>query len=66
MCVHRCGWTSKYAYAYLNLLEKKDLWPAGHLVWLPVLDVTMQTWEKTNQTSEKMRAQTLLSLETGD
>jgi hypothetical protein len=28
MCVHRCGWTSKYAYAYLKLLERKDLWPA--------------------------------------
>lgn len=28
MCVHKCGWTSKYAYAYLKLLERKDLWPA--------------------------------------
>ena len=28
MCVHKCGWTSKYAYAYLMLLERKDLWPA--------------------------------------
>lgn len=28
MCVHKCGWTSKYAYAYLKLLEAKDLWPA--------------------------------------
>jgi hypothetical protein len=28
MCIHRCGWTSKYAYAYLKLLERKDLWPA--------------------------------------
>jgi hypothetical protein len=28
MCVHKCGWTSKYAYAYLKLLDGKDLWPA--------------------------------------
>jgi len=28
MCVHKCGWTSKYAYAYLKLLGRKDLWPA--------------------------------------
>ncbi|KAF7863065.1 hypothetical protein EAF04_007148 [Stromatinia cepivora] len=27
ICVHKCGWTSKYAYAYLNLLEDKQLWP---------------------------------------
>jgi hypothetical protein len=31
MCVHRCGWTSKYAYAYLKLLEREQLWPAGLL-----------------------------------
>jgi hypothetical protein len=28
MCVQRREWTSKYAYAYLKLLERKDLWPA--------------------------------------
>ncbi|PVH69810.1 hypothetical protein DL98DRAFT_564318 [Cadophora sp. DSE1049] len=28
MCVHKCGWTSKYAYAYLKMLETRDLWPA--------------------------------------
>ena len=27
MCVHKCGWTSKYAYAYLKLLERRGLWP---------------------------------------
>jgi hypothetical protein len=27
-CVHRCGWSSKYAYAYLNSLQRQDLWPA--------------------------------------
>jgi hypothetical protein len=27
MCVHRCGWTSKYAYAYLKLLERKTFDP---------------------------------------
>lgn len=27
MCVHKYRWTSKYAYAYLKLLERKDLWP---------------------------------------
>lgn len=27
-CVHKCGWTSKYAYAYMNLLQSRDLWPA--------------------------------------
>ncbi|KAH7357230.1 hypothetical protein BKA65DRAFT_524386 [Rhexocercosporidium sp. MPI-PUGE-AT-0058] len=27
MCVHKCGWTSKYAYAYLKSLERKYLWP---------------------------------------
>ncbi|KAJ5544098.1 hypothetical protein N7494_005377 [Penicillium frequentans] len=26
-CVHRCGWTSKYAYAYIQLLETQSLWP---------------------------------------
>jgi hypothetical protein len=30
-CVHWCGWSSKYAYAYLKLLEKRDLWPT-HLL----------------------------------
>ncbi|KAH7019591.1 hypothetical protein EDB80DRAFT_600972 [Ilyonectria destructans] len=28
LCVHKCGWTSKYAYAYIKLLEREDLWPA--------------------------------------
>ncbi|KAH7407173.1 hypothetical protein BKA64DRAFT_408839 [Cadophora sp. MPI-SDFR-AT-0126] len=31
-CIHKCGWTSKYAYAYayayLKLLETRGLWPA--------------------------------------
>lgn len=27
LCVHRCGWTSKYAYAYIKLLEREHLWP---------------------------------------
>jgi hypothetical protein len=27
LCVHRCGWTSKYAYAYMMLLEQQNLWP---------------------------------------
>ncbi|KAK2057686.1 hypothetical protein LY76DRAFT_593972 [Colletotrichum caudatum] len=27
-CVHRCGWTSKYAYAYIKLLQREYLWPA--------------------------------------
>ncbi|SPJ83766.1 uncharacterized protein FTOL_10282 [Fusarium torulosum] len=27
-CCHNCGWTSKYAYAYMKLLDLKDLWPA--------------------------------------
>ena len=26
-CCHKCGWNSKYAYAYLKLLEGKGLWP---------------------------------------
>ncbi|KAF2843893.1 hypothetical protein T440DRAFT_437076 [Plenodomus tracheiphilus IPT5] len=26
-CVHRCGWSSRYAYAYLQLLQARDLWP---------------------------------------
>jgi hypothetical protein len=26
-CVHRCGWSSSYAYAYLKLLQTEDLWP---------------------------------------
>ncbi|KAL2040036.1 hypothetical protein N7G274_007439 [Stereocaulon virgatum] len=30
-CVHKCGWSSKYAYAYLKLLERQDLWPT-HLL----------------------------------
>ncbi|EFR00967.1 hypothetical protein MGYG_03969 [Nannizzia gypsea CBS 118893] len=29
MCVHKCGWTSKYAYAYLELLRHQGLWPTG-------------------------------------
>ena len=28
LCVHKCGWTSKYAYAYIKRLEREDLWPA--------------------------------------
>jgi hypothetical protein len=28
LCVHKCGWTSKYAYAYMKLLEREGLWPA--------------------------------------
>jgi hypothetical protein len=28
-CVHRCGWSSKYAYAYVKLLESQNLWPTG-------------------------------------
>jgi hypothetical protein len=28
-CVHRCGWSSKYAFAYLQKLEERDLWPVG-------------------------------------
>ncbi|PVH91489.1 hypothetical protein DM02DRAFT_678066 [Periconia macrospinosa] len=27
ICVHKCGWSSKYAYAYIKLLERHDLWP---------------------------------------
>jgi hypothetical protein len=27
-CVHRCGWSSMYAYAYLKLLRTENLWPA--------------------------------------
>ncbi|KAM6484669.1 hypothetical protein HDV62DRAFT_304104 [Trichoderma sp. SZMC 28011] len=27
-CCHKCGWTSKYAYAYIKLLESERLWPA--------------------------------------
>jgi hypothetical protein len=26
-CVHRCGWSSVYAFAYLGLLEARFLWP---------------------------------------
>ncbi|KAL1852454.1 hypothetical protein VTK73DRAFT_9215 [Phialemonium thermophilum] len=28
LCPHKCGWTSKHAYAYLRLLEREQLWPA--------------------------------------
>ncbi|KAM0127389.1 hypothetical protein ACHAO1_009562 [Botrytis cinerea] len=28
MCNRKCGWTSKWAYAYLQLLGEKRLWPA--------------------------------------
>ncbi|CAG7958013.1 unnamed protein product [Penicillium salamii] len=31
-CVHRCGWTSKYAFAYMKLLEAQDLWPTSLFV----------------------------------
>ncbi|KAM5360762.1 hypothetical protein BFJ70_g16769 [Fusarium oxysporum] len=34
-CWHNCGWTSKYAYAYMKLLERKDLWPA-HLFHISI------------------------------
>jgi hypothetical protein len=27
-CVQDCGWSSKYAYAYLKLLKAHELWPA--------------------------------------
>src|ERR1700728_3033503 len=30
-CLYRCGWSSKYAYAYLKLLERQNLWPT-HLL----------------------------------
>ena len=36
-CVHRCGWSSKYAYAYLKLLQTHDLWP-GALTRLSIAD----------------------------
>ncbi|TGO23928.1 hypothetical protein BPAE_0117g00230 [Botrytis paeoniae] len=29
ICNQRCGWTCKYAYAYLNSLKEKRLWPVG-------------------------------------
>ncbi|KAF7943039.1 hypothetical protein EAE96_010984 [Botrytis aclada] len=28
-CHLKCGWTSKHAYAYMKLLERKTLWPIG-------------------------------------
>ncbi|KAI3573851.1 hypothetical protein IWW34DRAFT_634180 [Fusarium oxysporum f. sp. albedinis] len=28
-CCHNSGWTSKYAYAYMKLLETKGLWPGA-------------------------------------
>ncbi|KAL2825048.1 hypothetical protein BDW59DRAFT_146745 [Aspergillus cavernicola] len=28
-CRYKCGWSSKYAYAYLQLLERQNLWPTG-------------------------------------
>lgn len=28
MCYRKCGWISKWTYAYLQLLEEKRLWPA--------------------------------------
>ena len=28
-CVQKCGWSSKYAYAYMNLLNNHNLWPRG-------------------------------------
>lgn len=30
-CSHRCGFTSKYAYAYMSLLQEKYLFPDGLL-----------------------------------
>jgi hypothetical protein len=36
-CVHKCGWSSKHAFAYLQELEKQDLWP---------IDLTRQSMSK--------------------
>lgn len=33
MCVHKCGWSSKYAFAYMQSLQRHDLWPT-HLLCL--------------------------------
>lgn len=27
--MHECGWSSKYAFAYIKDLDEKDLWPAA-------------------------------------
>lgn len=27
-CAHKCGWTSKHAFAYVKQLEREGLWPA--------------------------------------
>ena len=26
-CGNSCGWSAKYTYGYINLLESRDLWP---------------------------------------
>lgn len=36
LCVHKCGWTSKHAYAYMKLLERENLWPA----YLPNISIS--------------------------
>ncbi|KAI1066987.1 hypothetical protein LB507_011657, partial [Fusarium sp. FIESC RH6] len=28
-CCHRCGWTSKNVYAYMKLLETRNIWPTN-------------------------------------
>ncbi|KAH8782917.1 hypothetical protein F5883DRAFT_537395 [Diaporthe sp. PMI_573] len=35
ICAHKCGWTSKYAYAYIKQLEGEFLWP-GRLPNIPI------------------------------
>ncbi|KAL7909984.1 hypothetical protein GGI35DRAFT_468975 [Trichoderma velutinum] len=45
LCVHKCGWTSKYAYAYIKLLEGEHLWPAH----LPHISIS-----KALQSAERM------------
>ncbi|KAF1937282.1 hypothetical protein EJ02DRAFT_295971, partial [Clathrospora elynae] len=34
-CVHRCGWLSIYAFAYIEELERQELWPEN-LSRLPI------------------------------
>jgi hypothetical protein len=34
-CPHKCGWSSKHAYAYLQLLQGQELWPT-HLSRIPI------------------------------
>ncbi|PTB51909.1 hypothetical protein M431DRAFT_522865 [Trichoderma harzianum CBS 226.95] len=45
-CCHKCGWTSKYAYAYIKLLESERLWPAK----LPRISIS-----EALQSAERMR-----------